>query len=89
MTSLSVNKWYVIDSNRAVILLMLDLSAAFDTVSHEILLDGPVTTSWYYWVCTRMVRVLSSRTKFVQIDGSKSSLRELNCGVPQGSVLGA
>ena len=31
---------------------------------------------------------LSSRTQFVQIESSRSSLRELNCGVPQGSVLG-
>ena len=31
---------------------------------------------------------LSSRTQFVQIESSRSSLRELNCGVPQGFVLG-
>ena len=31
---------------------------------------------------------LSSRTQFVQIECSRSSLRELSCGVPQGSVLG-
>ena len=31
---------------------------------------------------------LSSRTQFVQIESSRSSLRELSCGVPQGSVLG-
>ena len=30
----------------------------------------------------------SSRTQFVQIESSRSSFRELTCGVPQGSVLG-
>ena len=30
---------HVIDGNKAVVLLMLNLSASFDTVSHEILLD--------------------------------------------------
>ena len=31
---------------------------------------------------------LSSRSQFVQIERSRPSLHELNCGVPQGSVLG-
>ena len=31
---------------------------------------------------------LSSRTQFVQIESSRSSLRELNFGAPLGSVLG-
>ena len=78
-----------IDDNEAVVLLMLDLSAAFDTVSHETLLDRlskryGITGSVREWFAS----YLSSRTRFVQIECSRSSIRELNCGVPQGSVLG-
>ena len=66
---------HAIDSNIAVILLTLDLSAAFDTVSHEILLDrlshrNGITGSVQEWFSS----YLSSRTQFVQTDGSKSSL---------------
>ena len=69
---------------------MLDLSPAFDTVSHEILLDR---LSQRYGITGSSVQecfasYLSSRAQFVQIECSRYSLRELNCGVPQGSVLG-
>ena len=57
-------------------------------LSHEILLDRlskrySITGSVQEWFAS----YLSSRTQFVQIECSRS-LRELNCGVPQGSVLG-
>ena len=78
-----------IDRNRAVVLFMADLSAAFDTVSHEILLNRltqryGITGSQQKWFASYLL----SRTQFVQIECSISSLRELNYGVPQGSVLG-
>ena len=58
-------------------------------MSHEILLDRlsqryGITGSVQEWFAS----YLSSSTQFVQIECSRSSLRELNCGVPQGSVLG-
>ena len=73
---------YRIDSNRAIVLFMLDLSAAFDTVSHEILLNRltqryGITGSVQKWFASYLL----SRTQFVQIECSISSLRELNCGV--------
>ena len=78
-----------IDNGDCVILLLLDLSAAFDTVDHNILLsrlgnrfgvEGTALT-WFS-------SYLSERSQFVSIDGKRSASRKLACGVPQRSVLG-
>ncbi len=78
-----------IDNRKCVVLLLLDMSAAFDTVDHELLLqrmfkrfgiDGQVL-KWFQ-------SYLQNRTQSVVIDGVKSTSKDLCCGVPQGSVLG-
>ena len=78
-----------IDKRRTVILLLLDLSAAFDTVDHDILLFRlqqrfGVTGKPLLWFKS----YLSNRMQFVSVDGAASSDHALQCGVPQGSVLG-
>ena len=78
-----------IDDNRSVLLLLLDLSAAFDTVDHSTLLlrlrtRFGVKGSALAW----FESYLASRKYYVQVEGYKSSLRSLDSGVPQGSVLG-
>ena len=78
-----------IDDNRSVLLLLLDLSAAFDTVDHSTLLlllrtRFGVKGSAIAW----FESYLASRKYYVQVEGYKSSLRSLDSGVPQGSVLG-
>ena len=70
-------------------LVLLDLSAAFDTVDHGILLSRlsqciGVQGSAYTW----FESYLSSRSQFVQISDTSSSDRQLTCGLTQGSVLG-
>ena len=78
-----------LDEGRCVMLVLLDLSAAFDTVDHGILLSRlshsfGVQGSAYTW----FESYLSSRSQFVQIRDTSSSDRQLTCGLPQGSVLG-
>ena len=77
------------DQKISVILLLLDLSAAFDTVDHCILLSrlsrrfgiGGRALEWF-----RLY--LGDRTQFVNINGSTSERHVLQFGVPQGLVLG-
>ena len=78
-----------IDNKEVTCLILLDLSAAFDTVNHTILLNrlkyhfgvGGTALSW-------IGSYLTGRTQKVVIDGCESEAAELTQGVPQGSVLG-
>jgi len=78
-----------VDMNRTVILLLLDLLAAFDTVHHTILIERLAN---HFGLCDRALAwfksYLSDRTHFVSIRGARSVARSLSCRVPQGSVLG-
>ncbi len=74
-----------IDNRYAVILVLLDLSAAFDTVDHKLLLDRlGITGNALLWFKS----YLTDRKQRVQINGVCSKSTNLTCGVPQGSVLG-
>ena len=66
-----------------VFLLLLDLSAAFDTVNHSFLLSRlensfGITGTVLQWFHS----YLSGRSQFVEINNTKSSVRELTVGVP-------
>ena len=73
-----------IDDGECVILVLLDLSAAFDTVDHHILITRlkhrfGITGKALGWIQP----YLSGRTQFVKIGTERSSNRNLLCGVPQ------
>lgn len=68
--------------------IFIDLRKAFDTVNHAILLRKlehygvrGVSLQWFQ-------SYLSNRKQYVYLNGSSSELKEISCGVPQGSVLG-
>ena len=78
-----------LDSGLCTIELLLDLSAAFDTVDHDEMLstlkkDIGVDGTVYCWFSS----FLSNRTQSTSVPGSDSAFRDMPYGVPQGSVLG-
>ena len=78
-----------IDGRKCVLLVLLDLSAAFDTVDHSILLSRLASRYGVKDIALKWFKsYLSDRVQAVLIDGKESKLHHLLCGVPQGSVLG-
>ena len=78
-----------IDKKNLAMLIMQDLSAAFDTVDHNILLKRMETR---LGICGNALNwfksYLSDRSQSVYINGNQSRAQNLKYGVPQGSVLG-
>ena len=69
-------------------LVLLDLSAAFDTIDHTILLDRLHHTFCIHSSAFSLLQsYLTDRFQTVKINNS-SLPAQLTCGVPQGSVLG-
>ena len=77
-----------IDEGNYSIGIFLDLSKAFDTINHTILLDKlcrygirGVTLNWFK-------HYLNDRKQFVSYNNTTSASMKVTCGVPQGSILG-
>ena len=77
-----------IDSGKFGCGIFIDLKKAFDTVNHDILLRklehygvrGPIL-KWFE-------SYLTGRKQYVFYNGATSEIKNITCGVPQGSVLG-
>lgn len=78
-----------LDNGKAVVLVFLDMSAAFDTVNHKILLSRLSESFGIKGMALKWFNsYLTNRKQFVAINNAVSSVWDQNVGVPQGSVLG-
>ncbi|CAM4575965.1 unnamed protein product [Caretta caretta] len=77
-----------VDEGKAVDLLFLDFSKAFDMVSHNILASKLKKYGLDEWTIRWTESWLDHRAQQVMINGSMSSWQSVSRGVPQGSVLG-
>lgn len=77
-----------IDNKKYLITVFCDLTKAFDTISHSILLEKlnvygirGVASSWFR-------SYLGNRQQYIVYKKSSSSCKRISVGVPQGSILG-
>ncbi len=76
------------DSGKISVLVLLDLSAAFGTVDHNILLERLENWVGLSGMALKWFRsYLEGRGYYVSIGEHKSKWTSMTCGVPQGSIL--
>ena len=77
------------ENDKFTVSVFIDLSKAFDTVDHNILLEKliyyGITGTNLHWFSS----YLTNRKQFVSYNpDKKSTILQIRCGVPQGSILG-
>ena len=82
----SINK--SLDNGRHVLGIFIDLSKAFDTLDHSILLTKLENYGIRGSAYSLMASYLSERKQYVHFNSVSSDTLEIRYGVPQGSILG-
>ena len=76
------------DEKKFTLGVFIDLSKAFDTVNHQILLSK----LGHYGVKNNNLKwfsnYLTNRKQFISYDNKTTEMDDITCGVPQGSIVG-
>ena len=77
------------DDGNVVMLALLDLSAAFDVVNHDIFLSRMENSQGIHGaVLDWLSSYLEGRTQQVNVNGCVSAVESIDYGFPQGSKMG-
>ena len=78
------------DMNKGEVTLSIlaDFSKAFATVDYTVLIKKLSKLNMSPEFLHFILSYISDRSQYVQIDSNKSRHEKINCGVPQGSILG-
>jgi hypothetical protein len=76
------------DENKFTLGVFIDLSKAFDTVDHNILLHKLKNYGIINYNLLWFKSYLTNRKQYISFNDSKTDLATISCGVPQGSILG-
>ena len=68
--------------------VFLDMSKAFDTLNHDILLDKLSYLGISGISKDLLASYLPNRQQYLRFDNQNSEIAQITTGVPQGSILG-
>ena len=82
-------KWKIaLDNGNVVGVVFIDFKKAFDCVSHSILHLKLQALGFSGSALVWIREYLKDRKQFAVVNGCKSQLNAVKCGIPQGSLLG-
>jgi len=85
----AVDTWkWCLDNDMHVGALLMDLSKAFDSIPHDLLICKMYAYGFSLNACSFMLSYLSHRMQRVKIKDTRSVWKNTKRGIPQGSCLG-
>lgn len=76
------------ENKESAFCIFLDFAKAFDTVNHKILLKKLEYYGIRGFPLKWFESYLQNKQQYIEIDDTLSDIENINCGVPQGSILG-